>query len=135
MADPVILEKLDSLQRCVARIRQKTPASADALLSDLDLQDIVALNLERAIQTCVDVAARFLAQANVPPPDTMAEGFDELFRLGILPEALAGRMKKAVGFRNIAVHAYRRIDWNVVYALITTRLGDFADFASSVRKQ
>lgn len=135
MDDPVILEKLDSLQRCVARIRQKTPASASILIADPDIQDIVALNLERAIQTCVDVAARILAQANVPPPDAMAAGFDELCRLGVLPEALADRMKKAVGFRNIAVHAYRQIDWNVVYILITTRLADFSEFASAIRKR
>ena len=67
--------------------------------------------------------------------DTMAAGFDELCRLDILPETVATRMKKAVGFRNIAVHAYRKIDWNVVYILITTRLDDLAAFAEHVRNR
>jgi uncharacterized protein YutE (UPF0331/DUF86 family) len=37
-----------------------------------------------------------------------------------------------VGFRNIAVHAYDRIDWSVVHALATTRLGDLEALARAL---
>ena len=38
-------------------------------------------------------------------------------------------MKKAVGFRNIAVHAYDTMDWDIVFAIASRHLQDFADFA------
>jgi uncharacterized protein YutE (UPF0331/DUF86 family) len=41
-------------------------------------------------------------------------------------------MKKAVGFRSIAVHAYDSIDWNIVFAIATRRLRDFEGFARAV---
>lgn len=43
--------------------------------------------------------------------------------------ALALRLKKSVGFRNIAVHAYDSIDWDIVFAIATDHLQDFMDYA------
>lgn len=44
-------------------------------------------------------------------------------------------MRKAVGFRNIAVHAYDSIDWEIVYSIATERLQDFKEFARTVSAQ
>ena len=129
MDEAVILPKLESLSRCMERIRHKTPDSAQALAADHDLQDIISVNLERAIQLCVDIAAHSLAERNTPAPQSMAESFDQLCNEGIIPQDLALRLRKAVGFRNISVHAYYKIDWEIVYAIVTQRLDDFSHFA------
>lgn len=71
----LIEAKLESLRRCVERIAAKTPPSADQLTRDLDLQDIIALNLQRAVQRCVDLAAHVIADTDARPPSTMAENF------------------------------------------------------------
>jgi hypothetical protein len=57
MNSDVINLKLESLRRCVARIHSKMPLTQDDLQTDCDLQDIVSVNLECAVQTCVDIAA------------------------------------------------------------------------------
>ncbi len=44
-------------------------------------------------------------------------------------------MKKVVGFRNVAVHNYREIDWRVVHAIATRHLADFEAFARAVSTQ
>jgi uncharacterized protein YutE (UPF0331/DUF86 family) len=128
----ILLTKLDALQRCLERVKAKTPESADILQKDLDRQDIIALNLERAVQSCVDIAAHVIAQQNVPAPGTMAESFARLQELGAITEHTATRMKNAVGFRNISVHEYQKIDWTIVYRLITEHLEDFKDFSRQV---
>jgi len=46
--------------------------SAGILAEDYDLQDIICLNLERAVQGCVDLAAHVIADADLPAPTTMA---------------------------------------------------------------
>jgi uncharacterized protein YutE (UPF0331/DUF86 family) len=132
MDEVVVLSKLDSLRRCTERIRSKTPESATALLEDYDLQDIICVNLERAVQICVDIAAHILADKNQPAPDSMGESFAQLHEHGVIPETLATHLAKAVGFRNIAVHAYRSISWEIVFSIITERLKDFSDFARHV---
>ena len=65
---------------------------------------------------------------------SMAEAFDLLRQLNVISEELAIRMKKATGFRNIAVHAYQETNWSIVYAIITTRLPDFVEFAKAVAR-
>lgn len=70
--DALIVErKLESLRRCVQRVESKRPASAAILAQEPDLQDILVLNLSRAVRLCVDVGAHVLADHDVPPPNTM----------------------------------------------------------------
>lgn len=128
----LIESKLESLRRCIARIAAKTPASSEQLQRDLDLQDVIALNLQRAVQLSVDLAAHVIADTDVRPPSTMAENFTILKDLSIITPALAERMTKAVGFRNIAVHTYQHIDWNIVYQICRHHLDDFRQFAQAV---
>jgi uncharacterized protein YutE (UPF0331/DUF86 family) len=132
MADAVILSKIVSLKRCVDRIKSKIPADRDILLRDWDIQDIIALNLERAVQICTDIAAHITADTGVRPPSTMAEAFDRLHEAGVISGQTAERMKKSVGFRNIAVHEYQSIDWTVVYFIITRHLSDFQVYAKEI---
>jgi uncharacterized protein YutE (UPF0331/DUF86 family) len=128
----VVTQKLESLRRCIQRIADKCPATPEALALDPDLQDILALNLTRAVQLCVDIGAHIIASLGVPPPDTMGQTFDVLARAGIIPENLALQLKKSVGFRNIAVHNYEAIDWAIVHGLARHHLQDFTGFAKAV---
>lgn len=128
----VIEQKLELLRRCVARVRQKCPATADILAKDVDAQDILTLNLTRAVQLCVDIGAHLIAARDNPAPDTMGQTFDVLTDLGTIPPQLAARMKKAVGFRNIAVHNYEAIDWQIAHAIATRHMEDFTAFAAAV---
>ena len=132
MDKDVINRKLESLRRCIARITSKLPITRDELRSNYDLQDIIALNLERAVQTCVDIAAHVISQTEIPPPSTMAEGFARLAELQILPLQLAESLQKAVAFRNILVHNYTDINWDIVTDMVTHRLTDFVQFAQAI---
>ncbi len=128
----VVEQKLESLRRCLRRIETKCPTEASTLVTDIDLQDIVALNLSRAVQTCVDIGAHLIAGMEVPPPDTMGQTFDLLAQAGVLNNELASSLKKAVGFRNIAVHSYESINWEIVYSIVKFHLADFSEFARVV---
>lgn len=128
----VIEQKLESLRRCLQRIHEKCPPTAEILAGDFDSQDILALNLSRAVQICVDIGAHIISNRNVPPPATMGQTFDVLAGLGIIHLDLAARMKNAVGFRNIAVHNYETINWQIVHAIATNHLSDFKNFALAI---
>lgn len=134
MPDVLVMRKIESLQRCLKRIEEKIPLSAPALASDLDAQDIISVNLERAVQQCVDAAMIVLSEADEPVPATMSEAFEALAAAGVVSPETAGRMSKAVGFRTIAVHAYRKIDWGIVWKIITEHLDDFRRFAREITR-
>ena len=132
MHSDVLAAKLETLRRCVQRVRDRTPSSVDGLRTDYDAQDILCLNLERSVQACVDMAAHIVATGSCPTPRTMAGLFDVLEQDGIVSGPLAERLRKAVGFRNIAVHAYESLDWDIVYAIATEHLEDFVRFGLAV---
>jgi uncharacterized protein YutE (UPF0331/DUF86 family) len=110
MVRDVIERKLDALRHCIARVRAKRPATAASLAADADLQDVLVLNLSRAVQVCVDIGAHLLAPSGAVPPATMGETFTRLGEAGLIDAELAHRMRGAVGFRNIAVHNCEAID-------------------------
>jgi len=128
----VVEQKLESLRRCLRRIEIKCPTDAATLAADIDLQDIVSLNLSRAVQISVDIGAHLIAGLEVPPPDTMGQTFDLLAKEGVLNHELANSLKKAVGFRNIAVHNYESINWDIVHSIVNYHLTDFLEFARIV---
>jgi uncharacterized protein YutE (UPF0331/DUF86 family) len=116
----------------VRRIEDKRVSTVDELEDDWDTQDILSVNLTRAVHLCVDVAAHLVAETDQPSPNTMAEAFDRLREMDVLSPPLANRLKGAVGFRNVAIHAYRSIDWAIVHSITHDRLDDFRLFAQAV---
>jgi hypothetical protein len=47
----IVLEKLESLRRCLNRIEEKRPDKLERLQSDVDIQDIITPNLTTDINT------------------------------------------------------------------------------------
>lgn len=132
MNNDVINSKIESIRHCLKRIRHKAPGSAQQLKDDYDLQDIISVNLERATQISVDLAAHIIADSERKVPDTMAETIRKLPEMGIIDDALAERLSRAVGFRNISVHEYQAIDWDIVYDIIRHHLDDFDEFIRQI---
>lgn len=133
--DTLIVEgKLDSLHRCLARVTLKSPPDVTTLANDPDLQDVIVLNLSRAVQLCVDLGAHLVSGLNQPPPNTMGEVFDRLAGAKLIDDRLADRMKKSVGFRNLAVHNYDALDWAIVHAIATRHMNDFNEFANMISR-
>ena len=51
---------------------------------------------------------------------------------GILPVSLSDQLQTMVGFRNIAVHDYRKLNLEIVRNIIQKRLPDFREFSKIV---
>lgn len=103
----ILLAKTATIQRCLARIGEVTELD-QASLDDLDKQDIFVLNLQRAVQAAIDLAAHVAASEEMGIPETASGCFTLLHRGGIIGAGLLDRMTKMTGFRNIAVHDYTK---------------------------
>ena len=132
MEPEILLAKMESLSRCIHRVETRRPDSLEELVGNLDIQDIIVVNLERAVQQCVDTGLHILSSESMTSVESMADVFLELSRKNIITEELASNLISAVGFRNIAVHEYRSIDWNIVWTIINHHLQDFRDFQRAV---
>ncbi|NVK43995.1 MAG: DUF86 domain-containing protein [Oceanospirillaceae bacterium] len=81
----------------------------------------------------VDIALHWIAdQPDLRTPASMGESFEIMTGAGAISAELASRLRKAVGFRNLAVHNYEEINWAIVFSICKHRLGDFRDFARQI---
>jgi uncharacterized protein YutE (UPF0331/DUF86 family) len=115
-------------------VRTRCPATHGALSADFDAQDVVVLNLSRSIQLCTDIALHILASRQQLIPQTMGQAFEALAAIDVISSQEGENMRKAVGFRNLAVHSYDQVDWQIVHSIATTHLTDFEDFARSIAR-
>jgi uncharacterized protein YutE (UPF0331/DUF86 family) len=67
-------------------------------------------------------------------PQSASDIFVILAEAQLIDGELAKRLVRMVGFRNIAVHDYRRIQIEIVKAIIRNNLRDFTDFSSVILK-
>ena len=134
MADDVILNKATSIERCLQRILEEYAGDDNNLFTNQTKQDAIVLNLQRACETAIDLAMYVINQRRLGVPQESRDAFTLLQTAGILLPDLATRMQKMVGFRNVAVHEYTRLNLDVVRAIITKQLDDFRTFSSTIVK-
>jgi uncharacterized protein YutE (UPF0331/DUF86 family) len=65
-------------------------------------------------------------------PVDLAEGFTLLAKHDVIDEELAERLRRMVGFRNIAVHQYQALDPAIMRAITEKHLGDLHTYAARV---
>jgi uncharacterized protein YutE (UPF0331/DUF86 family) len=118
----------DVLARKVGRLRtllnDLTPHAGKSVEQVMaDRYEIERL-LELLVQVAVDLVTHELAERSLVP-DSYRHAFLEAGRVGLLPEDLAGRLANAASLRNVHVHLYEDIDYDIVAVSIGRALEDF----------
>lgn len=128
------LAKIATTDRCLARIAEVRGERRKDLLP-VDVEDIASLNLQRAIQAAIDLANHIISAEGYGTPDSTAAVFTLLQQRGVIEADLAGRLRKMVGFRNIAVHEYQTVDPAILESILARHLGDLRALVSQVSER
>jgi uncharacterized protein YutE (UPF0331/DUF86 family) len=123
------LEALERFERCVRRVREIYDGRPENLTGDPLRQDAVLLNLQRACEVAIDAAMHLVRTRRLGLPAETRAAFDLVETAGIVDAELAGKLKRRVGFRDLAIHEYRELDLGIVGAIVERELGCFLDFA------
>jgi uncharacterized protein YutE (UPF0331/DUF86 family) len=129
MADDVLLNKAAAIERAVARVREEHAGDDRNLLAHPTRQDAILLNLQRACESSIDGAMHLVRRHRLGIPQETREAFDILHAGGLLDASLSERLKRMVGFRNVAIHEYQKLNLEIVQAIVRERLEDFLEFA------
>ena len=92
--------------------------------------------LHLAIESCLNIGNRLISlyqfSKPVTTPETYADIFKEMHRLGIVDSDFLQRLVKMAQFRNRLVHLYWEIDQEAVYGYLQNNLNDFKLFQKNV---
>jgi uncharacterized protein YutE (UPF0331/DUF86 family) len=130
----VVLNKIQIVQRCVHRAREERTNAGDTFRSDFSRQDAAVMNIVRACEATIDLANLVVRKRRAGVPNTSADAFRLLVQIGVLEEDLVDRLARMVGFRNIAVHAYRALDMGIVEHVIQAGLEDLLTCCEELRR-
>ena len=128
----VVYKKISHVRHNLSRLREKNGISLENLKTDLDAQDIILHNLQLAIQGCIDIGAHILADQGWGVAGSVNETFYILQDMNVIPPELSEKMVAMVGFRNILVHEYETINFEIVHNIIGNRLTDIEKFLLAV---
>ena len=131
----LILAKAGSVKKHLNRIIQKQEVDLRVFLEDMDRQESILFNLQMAIQNCIDIAAHIVSDEGLGLPGSTSEMFYLLEENGYLDGALSEKMIKAVGFRNLILHEYGKIDLEQVFEVAQNDLRDLNDFLVAILRK
>jgi uncharacterized protein YutE (UPF0331/DUF86 family) len=132
----IVLNKKESIERCIKQSRTYYGLPADRpFTKDYLRQDAVALNLQRACEQCIDLANYVIRVRKLGLPKDSRESFRLLASNRIIPEDLAKKLEGMVGFRNILVHEYQRMDFDLMIDVIENRLDDLLHFVDLIFRE
>jgi uncharacterized protein YutE (UPF0331/DUF86 family) len=127
----LVAKKLALIETSVRELR--TLARPDEIQRDVRELRFVAYTLQIAIQAALDVAAHIVTDERLGEPRTNRDLFELLERHGWVPPQLATSLRDMVGFRNIVVHGYERVNGAIVEEIVRDHLDDLLAFVSAIR--
>lgn len=125
----VVVNKAQSIQRCVKRAREELQGAGDSFDTDYTRQDAAMLNVTRACEQAIDLANHLVKTRKLGVPADSRESFQLLAEAHVLSRDLADRLKRMIGFRNIAVHEYEDLDLEIARSVIATKSEDLVAFS------
>lgn len=135
MVDIILVKKLlTDLRERKKLLKEKNIKDFNVFSSDPFLHNAVQHMLEVMVEICVDIGNHIIADQGWPVPSSSREIFETLHQRKVISEDVLKTAKKMVGFRNIVVHMYERVDLEEVYAIYKRHLNGFEKFAAEIEK-
>lgn len=134
MVKDVLYNKIEIIERCLNRVREVYDQNPDNL-KDYTKQDSIVLNIQRAVEATIDIAMHIVSAKKLGIPKNSRDAFEVLAHNNIIDEELLDKLKSMIGFRNIAVHNYQKLNLEVLQKVIENNLEDFNKFTYLINKQ
>ncbi len=130
----VILARVARIRESVARLVRLAALSEREFRADTDACALAERHLQVAIQALIDIGNHVVADLELGTPSEYREVFGLLATHKLIPRALATRLEKMAGLRNLLVHDYLRVDPSLVHRMLRKELADFERFIAAVLK-
>jgi uncharacterized protein YutE (UPF0331/DUF86 family) len=129
--DDILINKNQTVKRCLERINEEYQGDPDNL-KNYTKQDSIILNIQRLSEAAIDIAMHIVAELDLGVPQNSRESFQFLAENNLIEEDLAERLKAMVGFRNIAVHEYQKLNLKIVESIIENEIEKIKDFSQKM---
>lgn len=128
----LVRSRCQEIEESLERLERMRDLPKEVFLNERDMQDIACYRLliaiEAALSLCYHVSAKRLKKV----PGEYAECFALVADAGLITQDLSERLQKMARFRNLLVHVYWKINYDIVYEVIQHNLNDLRQFSRAI---
>ena len=127
-----VLIKIDELESYMREVELILPASFEEY-SKVEKKRACERVLQLVIETTIDICHLLVTELRLGLPAEEDDLFGKLASAGVVTKAMEDTLRSMKGLRNVLVHEYAKVDDDLVYKAMTTRMKDFRLFAEEIR--
>lgn len=129
-----IENKISSTKKYLKILEDYKKYSQKEIEDDITIKGAVERYLYLAIQATINLSEAIISYKNLRKPSTISESFSILNEENIISSELTEKMKNMSGFRNVIVHDYEKLDYDIVYDVLQNKLKDISNFIGTIEK-
>lgn len=131
MSPEIIKRKLSLIAKYIDDLKKYENCSFEEFMQNhYEIERLIEL----LIEVSIDIIFHIIAEKDEPPPLSYRAGFLRAGELGIISNPLAVSLSKASGLRNILIHEYEEIDYNLLHQSVNLAIRDFSNFIGELSK-
>ncbi|MFH0805655.1 MAG: DUF86 domain-containing protein [Patescibacteria group bacterium] len=129
-----IENKISLVKKYIKILGDYKKYSKDEIQNDQTIKGAVERYLYLMSQATIDLAEAIISYKKFRKPISMSESFSILNEEKIISIELTNKMTKMVGFRNVVAHDYDKIDYDIVYDVLQSKLKDIEELLEILAK-
>jgi uncharacterized protein YutE (UPF0331/DUF86 family) len=129
-SDDIIINKIAVIQRATGRALEEY--RKNPTLSSFTELDALILNLERACQAIIDLAMHIISREKWGVPQSSSDTFRILESKSLLLQETTKSLTSMVGFRNIAIHEYQKLNIDIIIHIMENDYQVFSKFCQEL---
>lgn len=126
-----LLDQLDMYIGLLERMEIPSPAEVE---KDQDIQHLLNHRLHTAVEICIDIGSHIASALKLGGYQEAADVFELLARHRIIDENLLAKMTDAIKARNVLVHKYADIDYQLIIRNLEDDIADLREFGGQINE-
>lgn len=129
-----LLEKMDELEKYLRELEEYLPEEEEEYLNSGLRKRACERAFQLASENLLDICNLIISEKGFGIPTDSKDCIRKLAENGVIPESLSTRLEELVGFRNLLVHQYGRVDDSKAYYYLNEESKDFYEFIEIIDK-
>jgi len=130
-----IEKKVALIEEDIYRLKNLSNISMKEIISSYEKQAVIERLIEKIITRAIDINQHLIKSLEEKSiPDNYKDTFLILADLKIFSRKFGENISKSVGLRNILIHDYDKIDYNMLYLSIFDCISDYIKYCDYILK-
>ncbi|RZN32423.1 MAG: DUF86 domain-containing protein [Methanosarcinales archaeon] len=129
-----IIDKMDDLEKCLRELEEYLPEGVDAYLRSGLRRRACERAFQLACENLLDICNMIISDEGLGMPRDSRDSVQKIASHNMISESLASRIGELIGFRNLIVHQYGRVDDCRAHKQMYGESGDFYEFLEEIER-